>query len=80
MRSERESGDKGTRAEPFAAPCEAGNVKLVKGEWNDAFLSEMTSFPSGAHDDQVDAASGAFRELTIIPNVPLQSSYGYNTK
>jgi predicted phage terminase large subunit-like protein len=62
-RAVKESGSKETRAEPFAAQCEAGNVCLVKGKWNEAFIDELCNFPAG-HDDQVDAASGAFEELT----------------
>jgi predicted phage terminase large subunit-like protein len=53
------------RAEPFAAQCEANNVKLLKAEWNDPFLDELTTFPASAHADQVDSGSGAFKELTI---------------
>lgn len=63
IRTERVTGDKETRAMPFAAQCEAQNVKLVKGDWNAAFLNELTSFPYGTHDDQVDAASAAFAKL-----------------
>lgn len=59
------SGDKVTRSAAFAAQAEAGNVKLVKGPWVEAFLAEMASFPTGAHDDQVDAAADAFNELVL---------------
>jgi predicted phage terminase large subunit-like protein len=62
-RAIRETGDKQTRALPFAAQCEAGNVRLIAGAWNEAFLAELETFPSGAHDDQVDAAAGAFNML-----------------
>jgi predicted phage terminase large subunit-like protein len=61
--SERVTGDKLTRAQPFAAQCEAGNVDLVAGAWNAAYLDELTTFPNGAHDDQVDGSSGAFGKL-----------------
>ena len=61
--AERETGKKEVRASPLAAQCEAGNVKLVAGAWNDAFLEELENFPNGAHDDQVDAVSGAFSHL-----------------
>jgi len=64
FRGERVTGDKVIRAEPFAAQVEAGNVKLVRGTWNVDFLAELSNFPHGAHDDQVDAATGAFRALT----------------
>lgn len=58
-----ESGDKQTRATPFAAQVEVGNVFLVRAPWNDAYLGELCSFPAGAHDDQVDATSRAYGEL-----------------
>lgn len=61
--SATESGSKETRAAPFAAQCEAGNVKLVNGPWVEAFLSEVEVFPFGKHDDQVDAAASGFNVL-----------------
>jgi len=57
------TGSKEFRAEPFSAQCEAGNVKLVRGAWNEAFLDEVEVFPNGSHDDQVDSASGAYNKL-----------------
>src|SRR5690606_20321734 len=63
VRSERPTGPKEVRADPFAAQAEAGNVKLVRGDWNAAFLDELCAFPHGRNDDQVDAASGAFSKL-----------------
>lgn len=59
-----ETGDKETRALPLAAQAEAGNVFLLEGAWNDAFLDELSGFPMGKWKDQVDAASRAFTELT----------------
>ena len=61
--SEREVGDKENRADPLAAQSEHGFVKLVEGDWNQAFVDELCAFPNAAHDDQVDAASAAFRAL-----------------
>lgn len=58
------TGDKETRAKPFAAQAQAGNVRLVRGDWNEAFINELESFPEGGKDDQVDAAADAFDELT----------------
>ena len=53
--------DKETQALPLSAQWGAGNVKIVRGPWNEAFLEEMNRFGSGeGHDDWVDAASGAF--------------------
>jgi predicted phage terminase large subunit-like protein len=60
---EPEQGTKERRADPFASQCEQGMVKLVEGQWNRAFTEELCAFPNGAHDDQVDAASAAFRAL-----------------
>lgn len=59
----RPTGSKEVRAMPFAAACEAGLVELERGPWNQAFIDELCSFPTGAHDDQVDAASDAFNYL-----------------
>ena len=59
-----ESGDKETRALPLSAQAEAGNVFLLEGPWNEAFLTEVSGFPMGKWKDQVDAASRAFTELT----------------
>lgn len=65
------SGDKETRAKPLSAQWEAGNVKILRGDWNDAFLKELENFPDGAHDDQVDAASDAFDDL-VTGGMPQQ--------
>lgn len=59
------TGSKEVRANPLASQAEAGNIKLVRGPWINAFLDEVESFPGGAHDDQVDAMSGAFGELVV---------------
>lgn len=61
---DRPSGEKPVRARPWSSAAEAGNFKLVKGRWNDAFLDEAELFPVGAHDDQVDAVSGAVKVLS----------------
>lgn len=59
------SGDKITRAEPFAAQVNVGNVLMLRAEWNDILIGEMRVFPNGTHDDQVDAGADAFDELNI---------------
>ncbi|MDE1905353.1 MAG: phage terminase large subunit [Rhodospirillales bacterium] len=61
--SSPESGDKVTRAEPFAAQVNVGNVMMLRAPWNQDLINEMRMFPNGAHDDQVDAGSRAFAEL-----------------
>ena len=58
-----ESGDKVTRAEPFAAQVNVGNVLMLRGSWNNGLIEEMRMFPNGKHDDRIDACSRAFAEL-----------------
>lgn len=57
------TGSKEVRATPFASQVQAGNVLILKGEWNDMYLSELESFPESKHDDMVDASSDAFNKL-----------------
>lgn len=67
VKAEAVSGDKITRAQPFAAQVNVGNVKMLKGDWNKAFIEELRNFPNGKYDDQVDAASDAFNEVNEPP-------------
>ena len=60
------TGDKLTRAKPLAAQAEAGNVFLLRGAWNEEFLQHMHAQPEWEHDDIMDAASGAFEDLTTL--------------
>lgn len=60
----RSTGDKVTRARPFAAAVANGNVRVVRGTWLSDWLDEFASFPEAVnHDDQVDSAVGAFTYL-----------------
>lgn len=63
-RGVRPQGDKLTRAKGLAAQALAGNVKLLRGPWNEQWLSHMHAIPDGVHDDIMDASSGGFNELT----------------
>jgi predicted phage terminase large subunit-like protein len=63
VKTSPESGDKVTRAEPFAAQTNVGNVSMIRAPWNDLLIAEMRVFPNGTHDDQVDALSRAFSEF-----------------
>ena len=60
MRASKPGQSKRVRAGPISSHAEAGNVKIVRGAWNAAFLDEVEVFDRGTHDDQVDALSGAF--------------------
>lgn len=60
--------DKFTRWKPFATHVRAGNVRLVRGAWNDAFISELEALTDDpkdyGHDDQGDAAAGLFNHAS----------------
>ena len=61
-----ETGSKEIRAAGLAAQQRAGNVLLVEGKWNRSFIAELAAFPRASHDDQVDAAAGAFNALHSV--------------
>lgn len=63
----RVTKSKEVRAAPFSAQWAAGNVKIVRGPWNEAYFSELEGFPVAEKDDQVDASSGAFNHLSQAP-------------
>ena len=77
VKAETATGDKETRAEPFANQAEAMNVKLVKADWNEDYLIELGGFPNGKHDDQVDASSGAFNKLALGKQYPKPGAVKY---
>lgn len=71
-----ETGSKERRAGAFAAQVNGGNVQMVKGAWNAALEDELQLFPNGHHDDQVDAASGAFGALIDLPRIMRRPTFG----
>lgn len=83
---ERESGSKETRAEPFAAQWQHGNVDIVKGEWNEMYIQQLEAFPESKFKDMVDASSSAFAELMKMnvssppPSTTSNSMSSYWTK
>lgn len=60
----RETGSKATRAMPTASQIEAGNLGLIRANWNQCFVDELRDFPFGRKDDQVDALVRAFTTLS----------------
>lgn len=70
---DRVTGNKPTRAEPWACQVSSGNVFLVdngeseglgRAEWDiNAYVQEHCAFPGGTYLDQVDSSSGAFNLL-----------------
>ena len=64
-------------AQPFAAQCEAGNVCLLRGRWNQDYLEELCAFPLSVLKDQVDATSGAFNKLVAKRSWSAAEIVGY---
>lgn len=56
------STDKVARAACIEAIFDAGKVHILRGHWNQNWLAEIASFPSGRHDDQVDSLIVGCRE------------------
>ncbi len=75
LRSIRVESDKLTRALAWLNLAEEGRVYLVRGPWIDEFVDEVGSFPSGRHDDQIDAVSLAVR--MIAENVGRAKAWGF---
>lgn len=71
VEAERPTGDKAVRAEPFAVQVEVGSVRMVRAEWNQAYIDEMKTFPVGKYKDQMDASGGAFNKLATPQKVGL---------
>jgi predicted phage terminase large subunit-like protein len=64
-RATPETGDKETRFGPFSAQCEAGNVDVLRGPWNEEWFMELEAFPEAAHDDDADSTARAFNTLSL---------------
>lgn len=78
-----ESGDKYTRAMPFAAQVNAGNVNIVTSpdgstHYVRAYVEELELFPAGKKDDQVDASSRAFANLLELPTQRKPARWGHS--
>jgi len=66
-RGVKPQGEKLIRARGLSAQALAGNVKLLRGGWNERWLNHMHGQPDLEHDDTMDASSGAFNELADRP-------------
>ncbi len=66
-RGEPSTGSKIVRAMPFVVQADAGNISLLQGEWNEHYIDELTRFPNGKHDDQIDASSTIYNDLALKP-------------
>ncbi|HEX6827089.1 MAG TPA: phage terminase large subunit [Nitrospiraceae bacterium] len=64
----RSTGSKMERARPASSAAEAGNILLIEGAWNGAFLDEVPLFGNPkVHDDIVDTLSGGIAVLADAP-------------
>jgi len=75
----KSSGSKTERAAPVSSAWDAGNFRLLQAPWNSAFLDELEAFPLGGHDDQVDATSGAFRQIQAYSSNNMPVMFAVNT-
>jgi predicted phage terminase large subunit-like protein len=70
-----ETGSKEGRAEPFAAQVALGNVYLLRGSWNNAYINELALGFASQFLDQIDASSRAYAYLLTkkprkVPSAP----------
>ncbi len=61
--SDRVSGAKEVRAEPFIVQVSAGNVDVIEDSWTQNYLRKLAEYPASGTKDFIDATSGAFNRL-----------------
>lgn len=60
---EPQTGSKEVRAQALSSQVSAGNVSMLRADWNRVVLDEMMGFPSATHDDIIDSLSSGFNFL-----------------
>src|SRR5262249_50312695 len=73
VRSLRPSGAKDVRARVAAAAADNGLIKIVRGRHITDLVNELTAFHYGAHDDCVDALTGAHNALEGRVEIPMRT-------
>ena len=64
-------GDKVMRVHAESAKIEQGDLRLPKSApWLAAYVAELTSFPQGKYDDQVDATAQALHWIGAEGQTP----------
>jgi predicted phage terminase large subunit-like protein len=63
VRCQPPTGSKPARAAPVASQAEVGNIKVLRGPWNEEFFGELCLFPNGTFKDFTDALSEVFDYL-----------------
>lgn len=71
------TGDKLTRAAALAAQAMVGNVKLLRGAWNETWLTHMHHQPDYDHDDIMDASAEAFNGILEMEE---ETGINYSTR
>lgn len=56
------------RARASSPFIDGERVKLVKGNWNDAYLNQVSMFPNAKHDEHVDLTAYAIEDLLMNDN------------
>ena len=56
------------RVDTCTPTMESGRIKLVKGAWNESFLSEICTFPNASHDEAVDCLCYAIYDNFLVSN------------
>lgn len=74
VEADRPSGNKDVRIEPFAAQAEAGNIHLLRGAWNGAYIEELCALPNSEYRDQADATAGAFNKACEVRSPKMLTS------
>lgn len=62
----RTSGNKFVRAQPYLAAIENKKLVAARAPWNDTLKEEITDFPDGDHDDQIDSGGLGYWGLTAV--------------
>jgi len=79
-----EFGSKQARAEAASVAIDAGRVYIpdesLGYDWLDDFIGELDAFPTGANDDQVDAASQAINWFEMKSNAGVWAPYMHRRK
>jgi hypothetical protein len=57
--------DKATKAQPFQAKAAMGEVHIKSGPDFDSVIDQYVKFPTGKHDDEVDAAANMGRAIDM---------------
>lgn len=61
--ADRPTGSKELRADIAASKQEVGTLMMVEGSWNEEAIEEHAEFPTGSHDDIVDAGAAGVTYL-----------------